>query len=159
MKHCDYCQCRFTPTRKNQKYCTNSSCRRRRKREWQRHKLKNDPDYRLSQQEAQKRWQLSHPDYWKKYREHNPKYTDRNRQLQCFRNKKRSKKNGSEEALIAKMDAKPSLLSGAYYIFPVSGTDKDLIAKMDTKMFKIQPFKNELEKSIDCKERTHTHGY
>ena len=157
MKHCVYCQCRFTPTRKNQKYCTNPSCRRRRKREWQRNKLKTDPDYLLSQKEAKKRWQLSHPDYWKKYRKKKPKYTDRNRKLQFFRNKKRSNRSVPEESLIAKMDAKLPLLSGAYYIFPVNDPNKDLIAKMDTKVFEIQPVNNELKKSIDCKERTHTH--
>jgi hypothetical protein len=159
MNHCEYCQCRFTPTRKNQKYCTNSTCRRRRKREWQKNKLKNDPDYREAQQEAQKRWRKSHPDYWQKYREQNPQYTDRNRHLQGTRNKKRSKKNGSLDVMIAKMDAKPSLLSGAYYIFPVSGASRELIAKMDAKVFEIQPVKSEVKKSIDCKERTHTHRY
>ncbi len=156
MSHCDYCHCRFNPSRKNQKYCTRPDCRRRRKNEWQKKKLQKDPDYRAAQREAQKRWRLSHPDYWRKYRKQNPDYTDRNRHLQGPRNKKRSMRGGSSSSRIAKMDAEPPYLSGTYYILPAISMDPDMIAKMDTKVFKIQPVIQSGEKSIDCKERTHT---
>lgn len=139
MKQCNHCGCEFATKRENQKYCTDPSCRRQRKNEWQKNKLKTDPDYRVAQKKAQKHWYLSHQDYWQRYREKNPQYTEHNRYLQRIRNKRRSKKSDPFESMIAKMDTKPFLLSGTYYIFLLNGISKDLIAKMDTKLFQIQP--------------------
>lgn len=146
MNHCKHCGVIFTPSRKNQKYCLNSTCRRERKRKWQRNKIKTDSDYNLAQKEAQAQWRSKHPEYWREYRSQHPQTTERNRQLQRERNKKRSRKYLPSPAVIAKMDVKPSYFSGTYFLFPVTEASPDLIAKMDAKLVCIQPVMEDEEK-------------
>ena len=149
---CLHCGRTFIPGRKTQHYCSDPTCQRKRKNVWQKIKITNDPDYRAAQKDAQKQWHSNHTDYWKQYRAVNTAYTERNRQLQRERNKKSRR---TSNAMIAKMDATTSDLSGTYCILPFTSASKELIAKMDIRvqLFTIQPV---TDKESDCKERTYT---
>ncbi len=66
-ERCAGCGVRFIP-RPNviqQRFCSDPECQRRRRACWQRAKLKQDPDYRANQAEAQRRWRERHPHYWR----------------------------------------------------------------------------------------------
>lgn len=124
---CAHCGCLFDPNPrvKNQRYCKNEECQRARKREWQRHKLATDADYKANQADSQKTWREKNPDYWRKYRERNPQYAEHNRSRQKARRG------------VAKMDASGMdipLESGTYYIVPASAR----VAKMDASARKVQ---------------------
>jgi len=108
---CSACGVAFEPRPQSprQAYCPNKACQRARKRLWQRTKRNTDDDYRENQVVAQEGWRHSNPDYWRKYREAHPDYTDANRQQQKQRNARRS---GSVR-VIAKGDASPMLLPTA----------------------------------------------
>jgi hypothetical protein len=124
---CLCCGTFFVPRNKKQQYCSVKLCQQTRKRKWQQKKLLNDPEYRENKRCSQKKWQSANPDYWKKYREKNPKKAERNRVLQRIRNKNKSLKSDVASALIAKMDASNvtiDSLSGAFWLVPE-------IAKMD----------------------------
>lgn len=118
---------------KNQRYCNKEECRRFRKRQWQRHKLKEDPDYRDNQQRAQQCWAEQNRDYWRRYRDRHPGYVKRNRLLQRERDRKH------HPSPLAKMDALSDfsfIKPGSYYLIPSKGN----LAKMDaisTKYFLI----------------------
>jgi hypothetical protein len=101
-RRCSACGRLFQPCAKvhNQQYCPDRSCRKERKRRWQRKKLAEDPDYKANQREARKRWRAKHPDYWRDYRERHPEYVRRNRELQGERNRRRERIRD----VIAKMD-------------------------------------------------------
>ncbi len=58
----------------NQKYCSMRGCQRMRKRHWQQQKLKTDSTYRENRKDAQQRWMISHPEYWRQYRAGHPDY-------------------------------------------------------------------------------------
>jgi hypothetical protein len=129
---CVYCGDVFEPSprHKNQTACRKIPCQRAKRAAWQRHKMKTDPDYRLTQKLNQKQCAESHPGYWTQYRKRNPKKAERNRILQALRNR-RARSPGSsvrmEESLIAKMGAsKPDNFEvfGQFWMVPV-------IAKMD----------------------------
>lgn len=123
-----------SPRHKNQSYCRKPSCQKAKKADWQRRKMKTDPEYKASQKLSHRKWLESNPDYWKKYRERNPEKTERNRLLQRLRNKQRSAQrsdtSGDTSGMIAKMDASKSIKTtkfraiGQYWMVPV-------IAKMD----------------------------
>jgi hypothetical protein len=129
---CLCCGRLFTPRNKNQNYCSNRKCQKARKADWQRHKMKTDPDYRRDQRISQKKWLSTKPEYWKNYRSNNPEKAERNRALQRLRNRNRHKSLSSQSDLnIAKMDVRTqsstavnSILSGQFWMVPV-------IAKMD----------------------------
>ena len=130
---CLCCGRLFMPRNRNQNYCSAKKCQRARKADWQRHKMKTDPDYRRDQRISQKKWLSANPDYWKNYRSENPEKAERNRALQRLRNRKRL---NLSYANIAKMDVSKAIsnientmLSGQFWMVPV-------IAKMDaTKVF------------------------
>ncbi len=134
-KICDHCGQRFEPSRRSQKYCTETDCRRSRKRQWQKEKLKADLDYKAAQREAQTRWRARNPDYHRHYRKSHPDYTQRNRILQRVRNKKRTKQLHSLQK-IAKMDTKLPVTTGLYHLFPIE-KDGNLIAKMESKVVQL----------------------
>lgn len=69
--HCVSCGGRFTPIPQvpNQTYCSKINCQKERRQQWQRTKLKSDPDYRDNQSRAQKAWAAKNPDYWRQYRQ------------------------------------------------------------------------------------------
>lgn len=115
MRRCKKCKCLFhvcTKVKKHE-YCQKKECQRARKRRWQREKIKNDQQYRIDQKQAQKDWINATPEYWKEYRNNNPKYVLRNKQKQRQRNKTHRKEAPDET--IAKMDAltqKNNVISG-----------------------------------------------
>lgn len=79
------------PQSPRQAYCTKKACQRARKRLWQRTKRRTDDDYRENQAVAQDVWRLTHPDYWRQYREAHPDYSAANRQQQQQRNARRTR--------------------------------------------------------------------
>ena len=108
----------------NHQYCNRNDCQRVRKRCWQRKKMKNDPDYRDNQRDAQQCWMEQNRDYWRRYRHRHPEYVKRNRLLQKQRDKRRRLRN------LAKMDASKQssfVKAGSYYLIPA----KENLAKMD----------------------------
>ena len=114
---------------KNQCYCPKPECQRARKAAWKRYKMHSDPDYKFNQTLSNKKWAQAHPGYWKAYRLKHPDKAKRNRMLQTIRNRRRrtQHQNGSNEELIAKVDA--SIVNnfrvvGQYWLVPV-------IAKVD----------------------------
>lgn len=112
------------------KYCGRPECQRTRKRKWQKEKLARDNAYRENQASAQREWSIRNKGYWKEYRRRNPSYTERNRQQQRERNRRRG-------AVIAKMDAsgaKNIISSGRYQLVPLSNS---MIAKMDALIVEI----------------------
>ncbi len=128
---CLSCGLFFTPRNKKQNYCSAAKCQKTRKADWQRHKIKTDPDYKRDQRISQKKWLSSNRDYWKNYRLNNPEKAERNRALQRLRNKNRLKKVQSGNLVIAKMDVRKDAVrpvdimsSGQFWLVPV-------IAKMD----------------------------
>lgn len=88
-KTCNACGCTFTPRHQNpnQSYCANSECQRERRRRWQQQKRRDDADYRDNDVRAAKAWATENPEYWKRYRDENPAYAERNRNLQQQRNR------------------------------------------------------------------------
>ncbi len=102
--------CRATrpvnPRNPNQEYCNRADCQRARKRAWQRKKRATDPDYRENQNDCQKRWRESHPEYWREYR------------------KKIKDSQPPPDTPAVKMDASPhdfSIVPGKYILVPVHG--------------------------------------
>ena len=90
-KTCNACGCTFTPRPQNpnQKYCTNSECQRERRRRSQQQTRQGDSDYRDNDIRTSKTWAAENPEYWKRYRDENPAYVERNRNLQQQRNQKK----------------------------------------------------------------------
>lgn len=129
----------------NQRYCSQPVCQRARKRMWQKQKYASDPDYRDNQRAAEENWRLRHPDYWRDYRKTHEDYTQRNRERQVIRDRRRSQKvcqdDAQPDAPLAKSDAlegtkTPSGLvkSGFYRLIPVGYPD---LAKSDAFMVEI----------------------
>lgn len=157
-KRCAGCGGLFTsrPNVPLQRFCSNSACQHRRRAHWQRAKLKQDPDYRANQAEAQRRWRERHPHYWREYRQSHPEYSTRNREQQRQRNRRRGRPAPSVSSpRFAKMDGcaeESAVSSGTYWLTPV---DKSGIAKMDAYLVKMQIFsKGNGHFWGDCKERT-----
>ena len=112
-KTCDACGRTFTPRPQtpHQTYCTHPECQRERRRRWQQQKRQGDSDYRDNDIRNSRTWASENPQYWKQYRDENPDYVGRNRNLQQQRNQKQ------RSALIANEDvsnAFPLLPSGRY---------------------------------------------
>ena len=112
-KTCNACGRLFTarPQTPHQTYCTHPECQRERRRRWQQQKRQGDSDYRDNDIRNSKTWALENPRYWKQYRDDNPDYVGRNRNLQQQRNQKQ------RSAVIANEDvsyATGALPSGRY---------------------------------------------
>ena len=75
-KPCVACGERFRPRAQapRQSFCSTTGCQRERRRQWQRRRRREDPEYRDNQVRAQCAWVERNPDYWKKYRQKNPQY-------------------------------------------------------------------------------------
>ena len=135
-RRCSACGRLFEPSPRvrAQKYCSEDSCQKERKRGWQKKKRAEDPAYRANQLDAHKRWQANNPHYWQDYRRRHPDYVRRNRELQRERNKRKRQRS----APIAKMDAlmdKSLIIPGDYQLVPLgAGT----VAKMDAINVKIE---------------------
>lgn len=112
------------PQAPRQAYCSNPECQKERRRLWQEAKRRSDPDYAGNQRKAQQRWVSRNPTYWQRYRTDHPEYSDRNRNAQRERNKRK------QAGRVAKMDdwqAPVSLENGLYELRPHSA---NLVAKM-----------------------------
>jgi hypothetical protein len=116
--------------------------------------MQEDAGYRGNQKDAQTRWRLKNPDYWKKYRKEHPEYEQRNREGQLRRNKSNRPKVSILEK-VAKMDAlneQNKDISGYYGLVPFSDI---IVAKMDAKIVKIIDLSGcYLHVASDCKEMT-----
>lgn len=124
---CFHCATMFTPRNRKQYCCSRPECQRARKTNWQRIKMRTDPDYRTAQKLSQQKWVANNPEYWETYREQNPEKVQRNRMLQTIRNRRRSADRKSNDVPIAKMDARINMYFqavGKFWLVP-------LIAKMD----------------------------
>ncbi len=129
-KTCACCSKTFIPlpTVRNQLYCSETQCQKARKKRWQKRKLMTDEAYRENQSDARKAWVKKNSDYWKRYREKNPAYTERNRLLQRERNRR---KRGAP--VIAKMDEltpRKTIVPGRYRLVPVIANMDELIVEI-----------------------------
>ena len=68
-KTCRYCIQKFRPSRyrPNQRVCSSADCQRRRRTEYHRKKLIEDPAYREQCLDSQKKWREKNPHYMKRY--------------------------------------------------------------------------------------------
>lgn len=112
-KKCKACGYNFRPDPRvpKQQFCSKPECQLQRRKEWLQEKRNNDPHYRENDARQIKEWIASHPDYWKQYRQKNPDYAKRNRNLQSTRNQK---KRTSIIANVANKPVRPGLFSGRY---------------------------------------------
>ncbi|MBF0547014.1 MAG: hypothetical protein HQM08_21415 [Candidatus Riflebacteria bacterium] len=134
-KKCRYCGKRFVPhpAVPFQKYCSEPTCQKARKRAWQKEKLANDKDYKENQKRSQKRWFSENRGYWRSYRNRKPQYTRQNRVQQKKRNREK------RISRIAKMDElthECDCIRGDYKLIPLY---KKKIAKMDELIVRIKP--------------------
>lgn len=123
---CRGCGRLFRPRPQNptQTYCSQPDCQRARKREWQRRKRAEDPDYRANEQAARRRWADAHPAYWRQWRASHPEYVERNRAAQRKRNARRRAAAAVDASRIANGDAwthGDPLPSGTYRLERWSG--------------------------------------
>jgi hypothetical protein len=67
---CPYYKQLFTPSRyhPDQIICSQPNCQRRRRAEYHRWKIQNDPEYAQIVLDSQNEWRRCHPDYPKKHR-------------------------------------------------------------------------------------------
>ena len=89
-------------------------------------KLARDSDYRANQAEAQRQWRRRNTDYWKEYRKKNPTYTERNREDQRERNRRR--RSGPRIAKMDELKGETLVPSGRYRLVPLCNVG---IAKRD----------------------------
>lgn len=68
-KVCRYCIHRFRPSRyhPDQKVCSSGDCQRRRRTDYHRKKLVEDPGYREQCRDSQQKWREKNPHYMKRY--------------------------------------------------------------------------------------------
>ena len=112
-KTCNACGRTFAPRPQtpHQTYCNHPECQRERRRRWQQQTRQGDSDYRDNDIRNSKTWAVENPRYWKQYRDENPAYVERNRNLQQQRNQKQRR------TVIANEDVSPALMtppSGRY---------------------------------------------
>lgn len=88
-KVCRYCEKSFLPSRyrPDQQVCSLDDCQRRRRTDYHRHKLAEDPAYREQCRDSQAKWRAKNPDYMERYRaRHRPSsQTAKTRLLQELR--------------------------------------------------------------------------
>jgi len=114
-KKCKACGCHFTPDPRvpKQQFCSKPECQLQRRKAWQQDKRRHDPHYRDNDSRQIREWITSHPDYWKLYRQKNPDYAKRNRDLQQARNKKQKNADlASHEVVLPDFH----LVSGRYVL-------------------------------------------
>jgi len=137
-RYCTNCKKQLVPPFRNphQKYCNAHKCQNKRKRLWQKKKMDSDPDYKANQKQSGSLWNERNPGYYKKYRQKNKRYTEKNRIKQRERNKRRrakfkdTKTNPSTYPVANAFSAISAINSGKYKLVPVSDSDP-MIAKMD----------------------------
>ena len=69
VKICRYCEQEFKPSRyhPNQDVCSSKECQLRRRTDYHRQKIGEDPIYREQCRDSQRKWREQNPDYMKKY--------------------------------------------------------------------------------------------
>jgi len=150
-KQCIACGQPFKPRPQvpQQAYCSAPSCQRERKRQWQRLKLQNDPDYQDNQDRAQKAWLERNPNYSRQYRDSHPEYVKRNRDQQ------RERVAQPHNPAVVKMDASAlpqAFPSGIYRVRPVVVSG---VAKMDAWIVEITRLSDTCPcAEANCKEMT-----
>jgi hypothetical protein len=75
--------------RPQQEVCGEAKCQRRRRTDYHRKKIANDPEYHQVVLDSQKKWRDRHPDYDQQRRQANPKLVETNRERQRQRDQKR----------------------------------------------------------------------
>ena len=118
---------------KVQKFCSTPKCQKARKAEWQKNKIKTDPEYRQDQNSSCRKWRKNNPEYYQKYRKLNPAKAEKNRILQKLRRKGIRISDDAQVNSVAKMDTlKPRSINidGLCWMIPVAKMDafKVLIA-------------------------------
>jgi hypothetical protein len=75
---------RKNPRAHHQSYCKSRECQQAWKNEWEKIRLKKDPEYKRKRQECKALWRKNRPGhpYQKEYRARHPDYTNRNKQSQ-----------------------------------------------------------------------------
>lgn len=150
-KHCKCCRRIFLITRNpGQHYCSKADCQRARKNQWRKNARRNDVDYRSNQSRSNQRWQVSHPDYWKRYRASHQKYVHRNREKQRVRDGSAKIRVHAQGAHLAKSDASPEnnpIHSGSYWLIPVLVNN---LAKSDALFVKIDLITTGYNRSSRC---------
>ena len=106
---CRYCQCSFQPSKFQpaQTACSDPACQRRRRNDYHRRKVANDPVYRQVCQDSAQQWRAEHPGYWVHLREQNPARAERNRQRQRQRDERRRQRG------LANNNSAPSLANNS----------------------------------------------
>lgn len=134
MRHCRYCGKSFRPRNRAQHCCSKRECQRKRKNDWQRKKMADDPHYRANQADAQRIWRKKRPAYMKEYRRNHPEYIERNRLQQRERRKRKRELRPDHPLLpggdVVKMDARITqfpVISGTYQLLPVGVVKMDAI--------------------------------
>jgi hypothetical protein len=69
-RSCPYCKKAFAPSRyrPDQTVCSGQDCQRKRRAEYHRKKLLDDPIYRAQCRDSQKKWRDTHPGYTRNHR-------------------------------------------------------------------------------------------
>lgn len=81
-KQCRYCGRGYVPdprTATEQKACWRKACRQERQRRAYRAWAMRNRDYDSARRSNIRRWAKDYPDYWKRYRQDHPAYSERNR--------------------------------------------------------------------------------
>jgi len=83
VKSCRYCEQEFKPSRyhPNQDVCSSKECQCRRRTEYHRKKLEEDPIYREQCRDSQRKWREQNPDYMKTYLSKHRQDNQRNPQV------------------------------------------------------------------------------
>lgn len=90
-RRCPYCQSSFEPAKihPGQLVCGHAECQRQRRADYRQRKLASDPGYAESSRQSARQWRKQHPNYWSQYRRAHPESTQRNREQQQARDRKR----------------------------------------------------------------------
>jgi len=109
-RRCPHCQQPFCPAKchPSQLICDSRECQRRRRADYRRSKLANDPAYAERCRESARQWRKQHPDYWSEYREKHPASVARNREQQEARGHKQRLKKLANNTLASDLRPCPA---------------------------------------------------
>jgi hypothetical protein len=90
-RRCPFCHQSFFPSSfcSRQRVCSQPVCQSRRRSDYRRQKLQQDPEYRQVCRESWQKWSARHPDYRRQYRQTHLASVERNRQAQRKRDRLR----------------------------------------------------------------------
>ena len=125
---------------KKQEYCDAQECRRAYRREYQKRRMHDEPEYGQKQKACKVRFRkLSGATFQRGYRKNNPDYEKKNREQQPQRNAKRRSKAVSEpkavpspDPVIVKMNSCTLIKPDTYLITLNPGERVELIVKMNS---------------------------